>query len=104
MSFTTLRRDHVSRPLYAWAKTVLPEMSATEAEAIKAGDVWWDAELFTGAPDWDAFLDIPPAVLTPEEQAFLDGPTEALCAMLDDWKINWEDMDLSPQTWEFIKR
>ncbi len=104
MSFTSLRRDHVSRALYAWAKTVLPEMSATEAEAIKAGDVWWDAELFTGAPDWDAFLDIPPPVLTPEEQAFLDGPTEALCAMLDDWKINWEDMDLSPQTWDFIKR
>jgi len=104
MSAVALRREYLSRPLYAWAKTVLPEMSATEAEAIQAGDVWWDAELFTGAPDWDAFLDIPPARLTPEEQAFLDGPTEALCAMLDDWKINWEDMDLSPEAWAFIKR
>lgn len=60
MSATSIRREYLSRPLYAWAKTVLPEMSATEAEAIQAGDVWWDAELFTGAPDWDAFLAIPP--------------------------------------------
>ena len=104
MSATSIRRKYLSRPLYAWAKTVLPEMSATEAEAIQAGDVWWDAELFTGAPDWDAFLAIPPATLTAEEQAFLDGPTEQLCAMLDDWKITWEDMDLSPETWDFIKR
>jgi len=104
MTPTDLRRDLLSRPLYAWAKTVLPEMSATEAEAIQAGDVWWDAELFTGAPDWDALLDIPAAELTAEEQAFLDGPVETLCAMLDDWKISWEDMDLSPDAWAFIKR
>lgn len=104
MTPTDLRREALSRPLYAWAKTVLPEMSATEAEAIRAGDVWWDAELFTGAPDWDALLDIPQAELTSEEQAFLGGPVEALCAMLDDWKINWEEMDLSSEAWAFIKR
>lgn len=101
MSF---RKDRLSRPIYHWAKTVLPEMSATEAEAIEAGDVWWDAELFTGAPDWEAFLDIPPAELTEAEQAFLDGPVERLCAMLDDWKITWEDQDLPPEVWAFLKR
>lgn len=104
MTPTDLRRQTLSRPLYAWAKSVLPEMSATEAEAIEAGDVWWDAELFTGAPDWNALLDVPPATLTAEEQAFLDGPVETLCGMLDDWKINWEDMDLSDEVWAFIKR
>ncbi|WP_395944739.1 acyl-CoA dehydrogenase [Brevundimonas sp.] len=104
MSASSIRRDHITRPIYHWAKTVLPEMSATEAEAIEAGDVWWDAELFTGDPDWDAFLDIPPATLTAEETAFLDGPVDQLCAMLDDWKITWEDMDLSPEVWAFLKR
>ena len=101
MSF---RKDRLSRPIYHWAKSVLPEMSATEAEAIEAGDVWWDAELFTGAPDWEAFLDIPPAELTDEERAFLDGPVDRLCAMLDDWKITWEDQDLPPEVWAFLKR
>ena len=101
MSF---RKDRLSRPIYHWAKSVLPEMSATEAEAIEAGDVWWDAELFTGAPDWEAFLDIPPAELTEAEQAFIDGPVERLCAMLDDWKITWEDQDLPPEVWAFLKR
>ncbi len=101
MSF---RKDRLSRPIYHWAKSVLPEMSATEAEAIEAGDVWWDAELFTGAPDWEAFLDIPPAELTEAEQAFIDGPVDQLCAMLDDWKITWEDQDLPPEVWAFLKR
>ena len=101
MSF---RKDRLSRPIYHWAKSVLPEMSATEAEAIEAGDVWWDAELFTGAPDWEAFLDIPPAELTDEERAFMDGPVDRLCAMLDDWKITWEDQDLPPEVWAFLKR
>ncbi|KAK0361000.1 hypothetical protein LTR94_025092, partial [Friedmanniomyces endolithicus] len=104
MTLTSIRRDHITRPIYHWAKTVLPEMSATEAEAIEAGDVWWDAELFKGAPDWQAFGEIPKAELTPDETAFLNGPVDQLCAMLDDWKINWEDQDLSPEVWAFLKR
>jgi len=103
MAASSLRRDLVSRPIFAWARDGLPRMSGTEAEAIAAGDVWWDAALFTGNPDWAAFVDIPPARLTHEEQAFIDGPVEQLCAMLDDWKITWEDGDLSPEAWAFIK-
>lgn len=104
MAGNALRRDILTRPIYHLAKGVLPEMSATEAEAIAAGDVWWDAQLFSGDPDWRAFADIPPAQLTEAEQAFLDGPVEQLCGMLDDWKITWEDRDLPEEAWDFIKR
>ena len=79
-------------------------MSDTEREALEAGDVWWDADLFTGNPDWSKLLAIAPATLTAEEQAFLNGPVDELCAMLDDWKINWEWRDLPPEAWDFIKR
>jgi acyl-CoA dehydrogenase len=103
MSETSLRRDWLSRPIFRWARKVLPALSATEREAIEAGDVWWDAELFSGNPDWSKFLATPPAKLSAEEQAFLDGPAEELCGMLDDWAITWELGDLPPNVWAFLK-
>jgi acyl-CoA dehydrogenase len=104
MTSSRLRRDYLSKPIFGWARGVLPTMSDTEREALEAGDVWWDADLFTGNPDWAKLLAVKPAVLTAEEQAFMTGPVDALCAMLDDWKINWELRDLPPEVWDFIKR
>jgi len=101
MSF---RRDFISKPIFSWARGVLPAMSDTEREALEAGDVWWDADLFTGNPDWSKLLATAPATLTEEERAFLNGPVDELCAMLDEWKINWEWRDLPPEVWAFIKR
>ncbi|WP_158917348.1 acyl-CoA dehydrogenase [Caulobacter sp. S45] len=101
--FQTLRRDLLTRHIYQWAKGVMPALSPTEREAIEAGDVWWDAELFTGNPDFQKLLDTPQARLSAEEQAFIDGPVEQLCAMLDDWKITWELGDLAPEAWAFLK-
>ena len=101
MSF---RRDFITKPIFSWARGVLPSMSDTEREALEAGDVWWDADLFTGNPDWSKLLAYAPATLTDEERAFLHGPVDELCAMLDDWKINWEWRDLPPEAWDFIKR
>jgi acyl-CoA dehydrogenase len=101
MSF---RRDFITKPIFSWARGVLPSMSDTEREALEAGDVWWDADLFTGNPDWSKLLSYAPATLTDEERAFLNGPVDELCAMLDDWKINWEWRDLPPEAWDFIKR
>ncbi len=97
------RRHTLTRPIFRWAKKALPTMSATEREALEAGDVWWDAELFTGNPDWKTLRATPPATLTDDEQAFLDGPVAELCAMLDDWKISWELRDLPPEVWAFLK-
>ena len=101
--FDDLRRSLLTRPIYQWAKGVMPGLSPTERDAIEAGDVWWDAELFTGNPDFQMLLDIPPVRLGAEEQAFLDGPVDELCRMLDEWKITWEIGDLPPQAWDFLK-
>lgn len=102
MSFS-FRRDVLTRPIFAWAHKALPSMSDTEREALEAGDVWWDADLFTGNPDWSKLLAVPPAKLTAEEEAFLAGSVEELCAMVDDWKVTWEYRDLPPEVWDFIK-
>lgn len=101
MSF---RRDFISKPIFAFARGAMPTMSDTEREALEAGDVWWDADLFAGNPDWSKLLAVAPATLTEEEKAFLNGPVDELCAMLDEWKINWEWRDLPPEVWSFIKR
>src|SRR5690554_26937 len=89
-----MRLDKFSRPLLGWVRSRLPKLSSTEEEALKSGSVDWDGELFSGEPEWSKLLDAKPAHLTSEEQAFLDGPVEKLCGMLDDWKITHEDYDL----------
>ncbi|MBN2987781.1 acyl-CoA dehydrogenase [Pseudomonas fluorescens] len=97
-----LRRQYFTKPLFNWFQKVLPPMSETERDAIDAGTVWWDGELFSGRPDWDKLLAYPKAQLSEEEQAFIDGPTEELCAMVSDWEIG-QAMDLPPAAWEHIK-
>ena len=97
-----LRRQYFTKPLFGWFQKVLPPMSETERDAIDAGTVWWDGELFSGRPDWDKLLAYPKAQLSEEEQAFIDGPTEELCAMVSDWEIG-QAMDLPPAAWEHIK-
>lgn len=99
-----LRRRWLSMPLLAWFRRALPPLSDTEKEAIAAGTVWFDRELFSGAPDWRRLLETPPAALDAREQAFLDGPTETLCRMLDDWQITDTLEDLPAEVWDFMKR
>ena len=99
----SLRRRLLSTPLRDWCKRVLPPMSTTEREALEAGTVWWDAELFTGKPDWDKLRSLPKPALTPQAQAFIDGPVEELCRMLDPWRITEELRDLPPEAWRFIR-
>jgi acyl-CoA dehydrogenase len=103
MSHSSFRRDWLTKPVFRLAQRALPRLSATEREAIEAGDVWWDAELFTGNPDWAKLLAFAPAKLSEEEQQFLAGPVEELCRMVDDWKVNWQWYDLPPDVWAFLK-
>lgn len=98
-----LRLDKFSRPLLGWVRGRLPKLSDTEQEALKSGSVDWDGELFSGKPQWNKLLDATPAHLTSEEQAFLDGPVEELCKMLDDWQITHEHYDLPDKVWKFIR-
>jgi len=98
-----LRRALLSNHVLAVYRRILPDMSQTEKEAIDAGTVWWDADLFSGKPDWNKLLRTPEPRLSAEEQAFLDGPVEELCAMCDEWEISHERQDLPPRVWQFIK-
>jgi acyl-CoA dehydrogenase len=103
MSLRTFRRDRLTRPIFDWASKIMPPISTTERDAIDAGTVWWDGQLFTGNPDWNELLAMPPASLSPEEQAFMDGPVRELCAMVDEWQLAWRDRDLPSEVWDFMR-
>jgi len=103
LNFKPLRLNLFSRAIYKVMKKLMPTISQTEQEALDAGDVWWEAELFSGKPDFSFLKNLPKPILTDEEQAFIDGPVEEFCGMLDDWKITQEDYDLSPEAWQFAK-
>ncbi len=97
-----IRRFVISAPVMKIVGRALPTMGDTERIALEAGTVWWDGELFSGKPDWSKLLDFEIKPLSEEEQAFLDGPTQDLCTMLDDWQIT-QSRDLPPEVWNFIK-
>jgi acyl-CoA dehydrogenase len=98
-----IRRAIISRFVLKLAAKALPTITETEDIALKAGTVWWEAELFSGRPRWRKLLDFKPKKLTKEEQAFLDGPTEKLCQMLDDNEI-FAKRDLPKDVWDFMKK
>jgi len=97
-----LRREKITKPLLDVYRKMLPAMSDTEREALAAGSVWWDGELFSGMPQWDRLMCNPAPELSDEEQAFLDGPCEELCRMLDDWEICHELADMPKEVWDYI--
>ena len=103
LNLRPLRKAIITRPFMKAYLKLLPTMSQTEREALEAGTVWWDGELFTGAPKWSRLLSARAPQLTAEEQAFLDGPCEELCRILDDWAITHELGDMPPHVWDFLK-
>ncbi|MEQ1901675.1 MAG: acyl-CoA dehydrogenase [Devosia sp.] len=103
LTITPLRREILITPAYGLVKSILPRVSRTEQEALDAGTVGWDAELFSGRPHWDKLLSIRKPTLTAEEQAFLDGPVNKVCSMIDDWDIRHNRADLPPEVWAYLK-
>src|SRR3990167_2554694 len=103
LSVPRWRRHYLSRPLFNFYRKMMPTMSLTEREAISAGTVTWEGELFCGHPDWHKLLQLKAPVLSAEEQAFIDGPAETLCRMIDDWVITHHLADLPPDMWRFLK-
>lgn len=103
LSIDSLRQKYLSKPVFAWFRKVLPEISQTEREAIDAGTVWWDGDLFSGKPRWEKLLSMPKPEFTAEEQAFIDGPVRELCAMVDKWDINHNTAVIPEEVETFIK-
>jgi acyl-CoA dehydrogenase len=103
LNLRPLRKAIITRPFMKAYLKLLPPMSQTEREALEAGTVWWDGELFTGAPNWSKLLSARAPQLSAEEQAFVDGPCEELCRMLDDWEITHRLGDMPPHVWDFLK-
>lgn len=100
----SLRKKWISEPAFATFKKILPPLSVTEREAMEAGSVWWDGELFSGKPDWSRLMAYGPSTLTDEEQHFLDNQVETLLAMLDDHQIVNDERELPEPVWDFIKK
>ena len=104
LSVPSIRRAVIVEPAYGMVQKILPKVSDTEAQALDAGTVGFDAELFSGTPDWNKLASIPPVQLTAEEQAFLDGPTEELCKLINDWQIRHANREIPDNIWDFAKK
>ena len=102
LGYAPARRSLVSGRILGFLAPIFPRMSDTEKTALEAGTVWWDAELFSGSPDWKKLLDFQPKPLSEKERRFLDGPCEELCRKLDDWKVHQEG-GISKELFDFIK-
>jgi acyl-CoA dehydrogenase len=98
-----LRYALISRPVFRLYRRIMPQMSDTERDALEAGTVWWESELFRGRPEWPQLHAIPKPTLTPEERNFLDKEVETVCAMVDDWQITHELYDMPAPVWQYIK-
>ncbi len=103
------RKRFFTRHVFKVFKKILPPLSQTEQEAMEAGSVWWDGELFGGKPNWNTLHDYPQARLSEEEQAFLDNQVATLMGMLDDFDIVQNQRDLPkpglglPQARRFLR-
>lgn len=98
------KRKLIIEPAFDTMSRSLPTISETEKAALEAGTVGWEGELFSGAPQWEKLLTITSPSLTEEEQAFIDGPTQTLCEMINEWEITQNTFDLPETVWDFIKK
>lgn len=99
-----IRRNFITRAFLEFFKAKLPKISDTENQAIEAGDVWWEGDIFSANIDWHKINKHKLHELTQEEKSFLNNETEEFCELLNDWKITHEDKDLSPEAWQYIKQ
>ncbi|MEM9840303.1 MAG: acyl-CoA dehydrogenase family protein, partial [Pseudomonadota bacterium] len=102
LSVPAVRLAVLTKPVFGVVKSILPPVSSTEKEALDAGTVGWDAELFSGQPDWSKLRAIAAPEMTAEEEAFFNGPTEELCQMVSDWDVRHTHHDIPQHVWDFI--
>jgi acyl-CoA dehydrogenase len=104
LAIPSVRRSLIVAPVFAKIRKILPKVSDTEAQALEAGTVGFDAELFSGTPDWNKLQSIPPIELSAEERDFIDGPTEDLCRMISDWQVRHTLREIPDEIWDFVKK
>jgi len=104
LNYRPWRQQFISLPVLNMFKGMVPQLSETEQVALDAGTVGFEGELFTGRPRWRRFIRNPLPELTVEEQAFMDGPLEELCDMVDEWKFTHEKAGLSEEVWDFLRK
>jgi acyl-CoA dehydrogenase len=104
LAVPAIRRAVLIAPVFKLIKGMMPKISDTERQALEAGTVGFDAELFSGTPDWDKLRSVAPVVLTYEEQAFLSGPTEELCGMINDWQMRHTEAEVPEDIWDYVKK
>jgi acyl-CoA dehydrogenase len=103
LNLTELRSKYLSKPILKIFRQIMPSMSDTEKEALEAGTVWWEGELFRGKPHWQILHQYPTPSLSAEEHAFINGPVNEVCQMCDDWDIIHKRKDLPPEIWQYLK-
>lgn len=103
LNISSFRKTYLTKPMLKMYRSIMPEMSSTEREAIEAGTTWWDADLFAGKPDWKKLHNYPTARMSAEEQAFLDGPVEEVCKMLNQHQVSHQLGDLPQEIWQYLK-
>lgn len=96
------RQRLISRPLMAYMARAMPPLSATEQEAIEAGSVWWEGELFAGRPNWHHLRSLPRPTLSVEEQAFMDHQVAELLDRLAALPGNPQQQDLPDEIWAYL--
>lgn len=97
------RRSVIVNRVFSVFQRSIPKMSETERTALEASTPWWEADFFKGNPNWEWLFALAKPTLTEEEEAFLQGPVEEICAMTNNWKVAYEDRDLPPEVWQFLK-
>ncbi len=103
LNIAEIRQKYITKYFFDIATKSTPKMSDTERVALEAGHTWWEGELFRGKPDWEMLINSPKPILTQEEQAFLDGPVEEVCSMVNDWDVTHKHVDLPTNVWDYIK-
>jgi acyl-CoA dehydrogenase len=102
LSVPPLRRRVLVAPIFHLIRRALPRVSDTVRQTLNGGSVGFESELFGGKPDWEKLRTVPPITLTEEERAFLDGPTEDLCQMINDWQIR-HTREIPKEIWSYVK-
>lgn len=96
------RQKYLTARIFHAYRRVLPTLSDTEQEALDAGTVWWEGQLFSGKPPWRELVSYGRPRLSAEEQAFLDNEVETACGMVKDWEITTQSYDLPPELWRYL--